>query len=100
MRKSTMDNMEKEIKKDIVKDNKKEDALKKKHGAFFWFVLTCIFSFIAGSSILIVSVFWDHRMYDSTNDSMIEDESDSFCSNFTPAFNSLSGSSSSYTGIV
>lgn len=66
MRKSTMDNMEKEIKKDIVKDNKKEDALKKKHGAFFWFVLTCIFSFIAGSSILIVSVFWDHRMYDST----------------------------------
>ena len=66
MRKSIMDNMEKEIKKDIGNDIKKEDTAKKKHGAFFWFVLTCIFSFIAGSSILIVSVFWDHRMYDST----------------------------------
>ncbi|MBR3575262.1 MAG: HAMP domain-containing histidine kinase [Lachnospiraceae bacterium] len=65
-----MDKMEKEIKTDIDNDSKndvgKENKVRKKHGAFFWFVLTFIFSCIAGVSILITALFWDHRMYDST----------------------------------
>ncbi len=40
------------------------------------------------------------NIYDSTKERIMDDESDSFCSNFTPALRSLSGRESSYTGIV
>ncbi len=56
--------MEKEIDKDIEKRN---DGVKEKrrHGAFFWMIITGIVAMLAGSCMACFAGLWDYGLYDS-----------------------------------
>ena len=84
-----MDSNEKEIFTD-----KEEKRKKKKHGAIFWLVFTCLFSVIAGIFLALISTFWDYGMYESTklfrkncNDRLLTGYSVYALSDFSDDFN-------------